>query len=396
MKRLFLLAAFLFLQNVFGQIISEEFSSSRLNGKRKIAIYLPEKYSEKESYPLFVVLDAAALMESVIASTRYYEYMQCMPKSIVVGVFNMEEDVSVPKEVGHPMNASAQFFEFIGAELVPYIQGKYPISRLKGIVANDEAGYLATHYLLSNKPLFNVVVALNPKVQAYVNKPLSEHFVKAKEHTFYYVATTNLETDKTIEGVKQLDAHLKDVTNTYVIYKHENFVGASPEAAGLMGVARAMDLLFDAYKPITAKEFKEKIQPLKENIFEYLEKKYIRIQKELDIKKRPSLNDVMAIYDVIHQKEEWDSLLKLSDFIKANGYNDTAMPNFFLGEYYEMVDDYKRAVRAYQRAYAEPSIDFIKADLINERITNLRTKLKGKGGKIKEEPIQDSEEESSL
>ena len=61
-----------------------------------------------------------------------------------------------------------------------------------------------------------------------------------------------------------------------------------------------------------------------------------------------------------------------------------------------MVDDYKRAVRAYQRAYAEPSIDFIKADLINERITNLRTKLKGKGGKIKEEPIQDSEEESSL
>ncbi len=398
MKRLILFVAFLFLQNAFGQVISEEFTSSRLNGKRKIAIYLPENFSNKEAYPLLVVLDAASLMESVIATTRYYEYIQNMPKSIVVGVFNTSEDVAVPQEVGRPMNESARFFEFIGAELVPYVQGKYPINSLKTIVASDEAGYLASHYLLSDKPLFNAVIALNPQVQPHIGEPLSQQFVKAKGFTFFYVASTDLENEDVFERIKNLDMLLKGNSNEYVSYSYDVFANSSPQATDLMGVAKAIDMLFDVYKPITTKEFKDKIQPLQENIFGYLDNKYARIYKELGIKKKPLLNDILAIYDVIHQKEDWNSLLQLSDFVKANGYVGTAMPNFFLGEFYEKTGDNKRAVRAYQRAYAEPSIDFIKADLINERITNLRGKLNTRGGKLEEtveEPAQEAVQENT-
>ncbi|ATA89563.1 esterase [Capnocytophaga stomatis] len=374
MKRLFLLIAFLFLQNVFGQITSEEFSSSRLNDKRKIAIYLPEGYSERESYPLFVVLDAASLMEPMIAATRYYEYLQCMPKSIIVGIFNTHTDVAIAEEVGHPMNETAQFFEFIGTELVPYIKGKYPINTLRGIVASEEAAHFASHYLLSDKPLFNALIALNPKIQSYIKKYLPEQFTKARHHKFCYIATTDMENDKTLKEIEDLDIQLKKAFNKNVNYNYEKFTGTSPESADLMGIARGLDLLFDIYKPITAKEFKEKIQPLQENIFQYLGEKYTKIQNELGVKKKPSLNDVLAIYDAIHQREDWLSLSDLSDFVKANGYSDTAMPNFFLGEYYEKIEEYKKATRAYQKAYGEPSIDFINSDLINDRITNLRGK----------------------
>ncbi|GIJ97523.1 hypothetical protein CAPN001_20920 [Capnocytophaga stomatis] len=374
MKRLFLLIAFLFLQNVFGQITSEEFSSSRLNDKRKIAIYLPEGYSERESYPLFVVLDAASLMEPMIAATRYYEYLQCMPKSIIVGIFNTHTDVAIAEEVGHPMNETAQFFEFIGTELVPYIKGKYPINTLRGIVASEEAAHFASHYLLSDKPLFNALIALNPKIQSYIKKSLPEQFTKARHHKFCYIATTDMENDKTLKEIEDLDIQLKKAFNKNVNYNYEKFTGTSPESADLMGIARGLDLLFDIYKPITAKEFKEKIQPLQENIFQYLGEKYTKIQNELGVKKKPSLNDVLAIYDAIHQREDWLSLSDLSDFVKANGYSDTAMPNFFLGEYYEKIEEYKKATRAYQKAYGEPSIDFINSDLINDRITNLRGK----------------------
>lgn len=396
MKKLILFMAFLFLQNAFGQVISEEFTSSRLNGKRKIAIYLPENFSNKEAYPLLVVLDAASLMESVIATTRYYEYIQNMPKSIVVGVFNTHEDVAVPHEVGRPMNESARFFEFIGAELVPYVQGKYPINSLKTIIASDEAGHLAAHYLMLDKPLFNSVIALNPMVQPVLGEPLSQQLVKAKGFTFLYVASTDLEDETTFQNIKSLDEQLKGKFNEYVHYTYDVFAASSPQASDLMGIAKAIDMLFDVYKPITTKEFKDKIQPLQENIFGYLDNKYSRIYRELGIKKKPLLNDILAIYDLIHQKEDWNSLLQLSDFVKANGYNGTAMPNFFLGEFYEKTDDNKRAMRAYQRAYAEPSIDFIKPDLINERITNLRGKLNTRGGKLEAvEPLPEAEATST-
>lgn len=374
MKRLFLLIAFVCLQNAFGQIISEEFNSSRLNDKRKIAIYLPEGYSDKEAYPLFVVLDAVALMEPTIAAARYYEYLQSMPKSIIVGVFNTNTDISIASEVGHPMNETAQFFEFIGTELVPYIKGKYPINTLRGIIASEEAAYFASHYLLSDKPLFNALIALNPKVQSYIKESLPEQFTKARHHKFCYIATTDMESDETLKEIEDLDIRLKKAFNKNINYNYEKFVATSPESADLMGIARGFDLLFDIYKPITAKEFKEKIQPLQENIFQYLGEKYTRIYNELGVRKKPSLNDIFAIYDAIHKREDWLSLSDLSDFVKANGYSDTAMPNFFLGEYYEKIEDYKKATRAYQRAYGEPSIDFIKSDLINERITNLRGK----------------------
>ncbi|MDO5104847.1 alpha/beta hydrolase [Capnocytophaga sp.] len=396
MKKLLLFFALLFLQNGFTQVISEEFNSNRLNGKRKIAIYLPEKFSEKEGYPLLVVLDAASLMESVIATTRYYEYAHNMPKCIVVGVFSTEEDVTVPHEVGRPMNESARFFEFVAAELVPYVQGKYPISNLKAVIGSDESGYLASHYLLSDKPLFNAVIALNPQVQPYIYMPLSEQFTKAKKFTFFYTATTDMENAASLEKIKTLNNQLKGKSNEYVSYHHDVFEGSSPQTTDLMGVSKAIDILFDAYKPISAKEFKEKIQPLQENIFEYIENKYNRIHKELGVKKKPLLNDILAIYDVIKEKEEWNSLLKLSDFVRANGYNETAMPSFFLGEFYENTNDFKRAVRAYQRAYGEPAVDFIKQDLINERITKLRKSLKKAKGKPEEEeePAQEESEQT--
>lgn len=387
MKKLFLFVAFLVLQNAFGQIISEEFNSSRLNGKRQIAIYLPENYSEKEAYSLFVVLDAASLMESVISTVRYYELIQNMPKSVVVGVFNTDEDVTIPEEVGRPMNESARFFEFIGAELVPYIRGKYAINDLKGIVAANEAGYMANHYLLSDRPLFNAVITLNPKIQPALGEHLAKQFVRARGYTFYYMATTNLESESTYKNINNLNAQLKETYNEYVNYKFDNFEGASAEATDLMGIAKAFDLLFDVYKPISTREFKEKIEPLNEQIFEYLEAKYNRIQKELGVKKKPTLNDIFAIYDATHKKEDWNSLIRLADFVKANGYVETAMPNFFLGEYYEKTEDYKRAIRAYQRAYAEPNIDFIKADLIDSRITELRKKTTRTKGKAVEEPL---------
>lgn len=113
MKKIILsLIAFIFLQQSYAQLISESFGSQKLNDKRQIAIYLPDNYHKDQSYPLFVVLDADYMMEPVIANARCFAYFENMPNSIIVGVYNQNNDVFVSEDIGFPMNEAALFYEF--------------------------------------------------------------------------------------------------------------------------------------------------------------------------------------------------------------------------------------------------------------------------------------------
>lgn len=373
-SRVGIVCLFLFsTMTLWSQIVSEEFGSRKLNDKRKIVTYLPENHSNKEAYPLLVVLDAGTLMEPVMASVRLYEYYGDMPESIIVGIYNTSDDVTTEKN-GALSRSNADFLDFLGMELLPYIQGKYMIDNFKGIVATNESAYLLNYLFFASKPIFNAIIGLNPKSLPYMQSVIVEKLEAVKSPVSYYVASTDMQSESVYKNTKELDTSIRSNTNDLVKFYHEEFPKSSPQSVTLSGIARSFDLLFDSYKPISALEYKTKVQPLTENVFDYLSEKYSRIETELGLKKKPILNDIMAIYDVIQLQEDWDSLLKLSDFVKGNGYEKTAMPNYFLGEYYDKTGDVKKALRAYQRAYTESPIDFIKKDLIESKMSQLKGK----------------------
>ena len=81
--------ALLVFQGVFAQFSTETFSSGKMGRKQKIGIYKPEKYSDKQSYPLLVVLNAETLMDPLISMLRYYEQFDEVPKCIVLGVYDI-------------------------------------------------------------------------------------------------------------------------------------------------------------------------------------------------------------------------------------------------------------------------------------------------------------------
>ena len=58
--------------------------------------------------------------------------------------------------------------------------------------------------------------------------------------------------------------------------------------------------------------------------------------------------------------------------MKLSSFNFN-LPNFFLAEYYEKTEDYKKALKVYQKSYTESNIDFITGDLITERINALKS-----------------------
>ena len=367
--------ALLVFQGVFAQFSTETFSSGKMGRKQKIGIYKPEKYSDKQSYPLLVVLNAETLMDLLISMLRYYEQFDEVPKCIVVGVYDIPlEDVAIIDEVARPINESARFFEFITTELVPYMQGKFPIG-MKGIIGSEQAGFLLNYYMLTDKPVFNMYVSLNPITVPRTGEQFAEVLaLGTPNRTFYYMATSDIENKLNYDTTVRFEGFLRSTASHESIeYHFADLKGRNVNAAKLEALSQALDLCFDVYKPIGGKEFKTKMETLSNGVFEYLENKYNTIDSYFGIKKKPLLNDILADYTAINHTADWESLKKLSKYVEENGYAKTAMPNFFLAEYYEKTLDHKKALKTYQKAYTEPNIDFITGDLITERINRLKS-----------------------
>ena len=371
-----LLLVLLALPNVFAQFTTENFSSGKLNRSQKIGIYKPANYSDKQSYPLLVVLDAETLLEPVITMAKYYEQYQEMPKCIIVGVFGTKlEDVAIIDEVARPMNESARFFEFISTELVPYMQGKFPIAEMKGIIGAEAAGFLINYYMLSEKPVFNMYVSLNPVTIPRMGEQFAEALALGfKKRMFYYMAVADVENKLNYDTAIRFQQAMRSTpAHESVQYYFSDMKGEAVNRAKLEGLAEAFDKCFDVYKPIGGKEFKTKMETLNSGIFEYLENKYNTIEEYFGVKKKPTLNDIMADYTAIKVAADWPSLKKLSKYVEDNGYAKTAMPSYFMAEYYEKTSDYKKALKTYQKAYTEQDIDFITGDLITDKINQLKS-----------------------
>jgi len=133
---------FLFSLSLNAQVIYEPFESSKLEGTRDIKIQLPRNYNAEEEtlYPLVIVLDGDYLFEPVVGNTDYQSYWEDIPNCIVVGVNQSDtrdDDFFYAEETNFPFAEGAKFFEFIGMELIPYIENNYMVSDFRIAIGHD-------------------------------------------------------------------------------------------------------------------------------------------------------------------------------------------------------------------------------------------------------------------
>ena len=107
-----------------------EFIESDRLGERQLKIQLPRNYIENtdQFYPLIVTLDGDYLFEPVAGNVDFISYWDDMPEAIVVGVNqdkDRAEDLKISDEDYFPIMSGAKFYEFLGAELIPYIVDNY-------------------------------------------------------------------------------------------------------------------------------------------------------------------------------------------------------------------------------------------------------------------------------
>ncbi|OZV70669.1 alpha/beta hydrolase [Winogradskyella aurantia] len=378
----FLVVLFCFLAsyNLQSQALLETIDSYKLEGKRELKIQLPRNYdsSAKRLYPLVIVLDGDYLFEPVAGNIDYQAYWEDIPDCIIVGVnqsTTRTDDFFYDEDTYFPAHDGAAFYEFVAAELVPYIEEKYNASDFRIIVGHDLSANFMNFFLFKDNPLFRAYIALSPDLAPMMSIRLKERLAIIEQETFYYMATADADVKVLRNAIIECDAQLKAIENKALRYKFDNFEDANHYSLVGRGIPKALNEIFALYKPISGKEYNEKILPFEGSPYDYLIEKYKDIEYFYGFEKKLIENDIRAIAAACNKKDDLESLEKLAKLVK-NEFPDSMLSAYYMGMYYEKEGNLKRALQRYKSGLLLEPSQFIDKEIILEKMYETRDAMK--------------------
>ena len=379
MKRLLLLSACLLLSfSTLAQskIIYEEFASNKLDETRKLKIQLPRDYdvNTDKVYPIIIVLDANYLFEPVAGNVDYFSYWEDMPESIVVGIMqgnSRYDDGEYDDTNFMPADKGADFFEFIGLELLPYIDNTYRTAQFTIAVGHDFTANFINYYLFKDPPLFNGYINLSPDLAPMMAERIPERIPNIETRTFYYLATGTDDVKDLMDLTIELDSYLKPLKSDNFDYHFDNFEGATHYSLVARAIPSALEKIFSVYRPISKQEFSEKLLKMDTPISEYLTDKYKIIEDLFGLTNPIRINDFIATATAAEKKEQWESLRTIASLAQRQ-YPDTVLGDYYMARAYEEMGEPKKAMRTYQGAFDKEEVDFITIDLMLEKADKIK------------------------
>ena len=202
--------------------VIEEIQSKVLGEKRILNIYLPEGYNANDTlkYPVIYLLDGSADEDFIhivgLVQFNSFEWVNRVPKSIVVGIANVDRrrDFTFPTIIPEDKKAypttghSDRFISFIEKELQPFIEKKYETSDSKTLIGESLGGLLATEILFKKPALFNKYIIASPSLW-WNNGSLLDQPISKLENTDIYIGVGKEGlTPTTIPRVMEVDANI--------------------------------------------------------------------------------------------------------------------------------------------------------------------------------------------
>lgn len=137
--------------------------SKALNQKRVVSIYLPQSYeTSKKDYPTLYLLDGERHLPHAVIATRLYQELGMVPELIIVAIENFNEDGARERDFYHE---KSKFTEFIGKELVSFIDNKFRTTSESVLYGHSLAALFTIDTLAKHPHLFDKYIAAGPPLQ---------------------------------------------------------------------------------------------------------------------------------------------------------------------------------------------------------------------------------------
>ena len=379
MKKSFILFLVLLysFNGIEAQVKYETFQSSLLGDEREIKIQLPRDYEANTDkvYPIIVVLDANYLFEPVAGNADYFGYWEDMPESIVVGIMQGDsryEDCDYDDTNFLPAEKGADFFEFIGLELIPHIDANYRTAKFIIAIGHDFTANFINYYLFKDPPLFNGYINLSPDPAPLMDERLPVRIPEIQTKIFYYLATGTDDIKDLKENAELMNSLLKPLESDTFNYFYDNFEGATHYSLVARAIPSAMEKIFSVYRPISKQEYTDVLLKMDTSIHQYLIDKYKTIEDLFGITNAIRVNDFIAVCKASEKQKQWESLRDIASMAKKQ-YPDTVLGDYYMARYYEETGDPKKALRTYQGGFDKEEVDFITVDLMLDKAEKIKT-----------------------
>ncbi|MDA9127690.1 alpha/beta hydrolase-fold protein [Flavobacteriaceae bacterium] len=370
-------ALFFFTQS-WGQskVVYEEFSSYKLGETRRLKIQLPRDYetNTEKSYPIVIVLDANYLFEPVAGNVDYFGYWEDMPEALVVGIMQGEsryDDCFYDDTNFMPADRGADFFEFIGMELVPFIDANFRTAKFIIAVGHDLTASYINYYLFKDPPLFNGYIALSPDLAPMMDDRLPKRIPNIPQKLFYYLATGTDDIQDLQLVARELNESLSALKSDQFNYYYDNFEGATHYSLVARAIPSALEKIFSVYRPISKQEFNDVLLKLETPVHLYLLDKYQTIANLFGIDNPIRINDFLASASACEKLKQWESLREIAT-LATRQYPDLILGDYYMGRYYEETGDPKRAMRTFQGGFDKEEVDFITVDLMLDKADQIK------------------------
>ncbi|MFA9187397.1 alpha/beta hydrolase-fold protein [Flavobacterium sp. FBOR7N2.3] len=368
---------FFFSFSLFAQKTTELIKSNKLEETREIIVNLPSSYESNpiKRYPILLLLDGDYLFEPFLGALKYGEYWDDLPETIIIGINQKSsrmDDCGFDETEGTPTKRSAAFYNFIGEELMPFIEKKYRVAPFRIIAGHDTTAGFLNFFLYKENPFFNAYISLSPELAPGMESQIATSLTNTKKNLFYYQSSADGDIKQLREPVEELDSNLKLITNPLVNYQYNKFSNASHYSLVLYSIPNALYQIFDSYKPISSTEFTEKIVVLPSGYVDYLTKKYQTTTEKLGLNIPVRINDFKAIEAAILKNKAYDELEKLAQIASKN-YPKSMLADYELGLMYEKTGDAKKAASKYQRASQLEEIGDLTKEMMYNKYDDMKS-----------------------
>ncbi|MBQ0786484.1 MAG: esterase, partial [Oceanihabitans sp.] len=297
-----------------------------------------------------------------------------MPEAIVVGVNQLDkrrEDTNYSEQSSLPLDSGADFFEFLGMELVPHLEKKYRTENFKVAVGHGDTANFINYYMLKPLPLFQAYISISPDLAPAMSTYIPERLKSFETKLFYYLATSTNDVKSIKAKTETLNTSIAAVDNKNVLYNFNTFEGPSHYALPAHAIPKALESIFLVFQPISKKEYKETILKLEGSPVAYLLDKYQTIEDLFGIKKQILVNDFKAISAAINKTEQYNYYEELGKLARKQ-YPETMLGNYYLARFYEETNEPKKAMKTYQTAFMLEEIAGLTKDLMLEKSDEIK------------------------
>jgi len=230
MRYVSLIFALLFGITSYSQVTQEIFESFKLQERRDVQYYFPEKMDETKKYPLIIVLDGEYLFEQVVATSKFYSRFHGMPQSIVVGINQSKndiryEDCSFDPDSGLPSEKGKNFYEFIGMELIPYLDLNYSTAPFKMVVGYDITASFMNYWLFKDNSIFDGYVSISPTLAPEMESRVPMRLGIIENQIFYQLIVEG-EDSNDKKRIMSMDKSLKALEKESLHYFFDEYKNA--------------------------------------------------------------------------------------------------------------------------------------------------------------------------